>query len=132
VGFPKLTYPFSPILVVLNTIGPFILSAAAIPLLVFWNVPPTLKAGPTIPLLSNLLTACFGFLAYHTALTLSSAIFAAHLRRHLMVWKVFAPRFMLSALTLLSVDVTILVIAVGWGGIGTLKKLNRSLGTAWS
>lgn len=132
VGFPKLTYPFSPILVVLNTIGPFILSAAALPLLVFWNTAPTRRDGPTLPLLSSLLVASFGFLAYHTALTLSSALFAAHLRRHLMVWKVFAPRFMLSALTLLVVDATVLVVAVGWGGIGTLGKLHRSLGTRWS
>lgn len=131
VGFPVLTYPFSPILVVLNTLGPFILSAAALPLLVFWNVAPSLKGGKTIPVLSHLVTASLGFLLYHTLLALSSAIFAAHLRRHLMVWKVFAPRFMLSALTLLAVDLTIIIVSIGWGGIGTLKKLAQMYGTAW-
>lgn len=131
VGFPVLTYPFSPVLVILNTLGPFMLSAAAVPLLVFWNVAPTFKGGNSIPLLSNLLTACLAFIVYHTAITLSSAIFAAHLRRHLMVWKVFAPRFMLSAMTLLVVDVTILVVCIGWGGLGTLKKLGKSFGTVW-
>lgn len=132
VGFPKLTYPISPILVVLNTVGPFILSAAALPLLVFWNTAPSMRNGPTLPLLSNLLVASFAFLAYHTVLTFSSALFAAHLRRHLMVWKVFAPRFMLSAMTLLAVDATLLVVAVGWGGLGTLRKLGKTFGTVWS
>ncbi|KAK9894711.1 hypothetical protein P389DRAFT_212446 [Cystobasidium minutum MCA 4210] len=131
VGFPTLTYPFSPLLVILNTLGPFVLSAAAIPLLVLWNVAPSFKGGKTIPILSNLLTACLGFLIYHTTTTLSSAIFAAHLRRHLMVWKVFAPRFMLSAMTLLVVDLTVLVICIGWGGLGTLRKLANSFGTVW-
>lgn len=131
VGFPKLTYPFSPLLVVTNTLGPFILSAAALPLLVFWNVTPSLKNGPTIPLLSNLVNASLAFILYHTAVTLSTALFASHLRRHLMVWKVFAPRFMLSAITLLAVDVTILVFSIGWGGLGTLRKLHKTFGTAW-
>ena len=132
VGFPRLTYPFSPILVLLNTLGPFILSAAAIPLLVFWNVTPSLKKGPALPLMTNLLNASLGFLLYHTAITLSSAIFASHLRRHLMVWKVFAPRFMLSAITLLAMDATILIISIGWGGIGTLRKVQKTFGSTWS
>lgn len=131
IGFPVLTYPFSPLLVILNTLGPFILSAAAIPLLVFWNVAPSFKGGNSIPILSNLLTACLGLILYHTTVTLSSAIFAAYLRRHLMVWKVFAPRFMLSAMTLLVVDLTVLFICIGWGGLGTMKKLANSFGTVW-
>lgn len=131
IGFPTLTYPFSPILVILNTLGPFILSAAAVPLLVFWNVAPSFKGGNSMPILSNLLTACLGFIAYHTTITLSSAIFAAYLRRHLMVWKVFAPRFMLSAMTLLIVDITVLVICIGWGGLGTMQKLVKSFGSVW-
>lgn len=131
IGFPTLTYPFSPILVVLNTVGPFVLSAAAVPLLTFWNVAPNFKGGDSMPVLSNLVTACLGFIIYHTTITLSSSIFAAYLRRHLMVWKVFAPRFMLSAMTLLIVDVTVLVICIGWGGLGTLKKVANSFGTVW-
>ncbi|CAD6569487.1 MAG: mannose-ethanolamine phosphotransferase gpi13 [Cyphobasidiales sp. Tagirdzhanova-0007] len=132
VGFPTLTYPFSPILVLLNTLGPFILSAAAVPLLVFWNVAPSLKNGPTVPLLTHLLRASLAFLLYHTAITLSSAVFASHLRRHLMVWKVFAPRFMLSALTLITMDATFFVFSIGWGGIRTLQKVQKIFGTAWS
>lgn len=131
IGFPVLTYPFSPILVILNTLGPFILSAAAIPLLTFWNIAPNFKGGDSMPVLSNLLTACLSFMIYHTTITLSSSIFAAYLRRHLMVWKVFAPRFMLSAMTLLITDITVLVICIGWGGLGTLKKVANSFGTVW-
>jgi phosphatidylinositol glycan class O len=36
------------------------------------------------------------------------------LRRHLMVWNVFAPRFMLGGITLLGVDISLL-LAVGVG-----------------
>ncbi|KAL7007323.1 mannose-ethanolamine phosphotransferase gpi13 [Cystobasidiomycetes sp. EMM_F5] len=131
IGFPVLTYPFSPILVILNTLGPFILSAASVPLLVFWNTSPTMKNGPSMPVLTNILKASFGFMFYHTSTTLATAAFAAHLRRHLMVWKVFAPRFMLSAITLLAVDATLLLFAVGWGTLGTLRKLKTTFGSAW-
>jgi phosphatidylinositol glycan class O len=51
---------------------------------------------------------------YHTALTFTSALSAAWLRRHLMVWNVFAPRFMLGGITLLFVDLSLL-LAVGVG-----------------
>ena len=38
-------------------------------------------------------------MVYHAGLLVSSATCAAWLRRHLMVWKIFAPRFMLAAVT---------------------------------
>ena len=38
---------------------------------------------------------------------MSSAVGAAVLRRHLMVWKVFAPRFMMAAVGLIAVDVAV-------------------------
>jgi phosphatidylinositol glycan class O len=44
---------------------------------------------------------------------LSSAASAAWFRRHLMVWKVFAPRFMMAGLSVLAVDVGLLFAAVG-------------------
>jgi phosphatidylinositol glycan class O len=47
---------------------------------------------------------------YFLLLLLGSSIGLAILRRHLMVWKVFAPRFMLGVLELLVVDVA------GWVG----------------
>ena len=48
-------------------------------------------------------------MGYFGALAAGSAVSAAALRRHLMVWKVFAPRFMLGAVGLFVVDVGVLV-----------------------
>lgn len=107
VGFEVVTYPFSPVLVVINTWGAFALSALAIPLLALWNVSPRPQA--TVPVLGHTLQLSLAFITYHSAITLASALFAAWLRRHLMVWKVFAPRFMLAGCTLLVVDLSILV-----------------------
>jgi len=112
VGFPTVVRPFSPALVILNTWGPFALSAFALPLLALWNISP--RPQGSIPLLAHTLQVALAGIIYHTITTLASAIFAAHLRRHLMVWKVFAPRFMLAGVTLLIFDLSI-IIAVGIG-----------------
>ncbi|KAG8902560.1 mannose-ethanolamine phosphotransferase gpi13 [Tulasnella sp. 403] len=130
IGFPVLTYPFSPLLVALNTFGPIALPALAAPLFALWNVdPPTDFAAkpsqkdapsetPTTQarVISNVLKISIGVSLYHSALTLGTAISAAILRRHLMVWKVFAPRFMLGGVALLVVDVT-LVFGMGVGSM---------------
>lgn len=49
IGFPKLAYPFSPALVLINTLGPFLLSALAVPLFVFWNLSCVRPLAPTSP-----------------------------------------------------------------------------------
>ena len=51
---------------------------------------------------------------YYACLLLGSATSAAVLRRHLMVWKVFAPRFMAAVAELLAVDMAV-VLGLGIG-----------------
>ena len=65
---------------------------------------------------------------YFATLLLGTAASAAILRRHLMVWKVFAPRFMLGVLGVLAIDVAVLVgVAVGVERIaGRVEKLFRA------
>jgi phosphatidylinositol glycan class O len=41
-------------------------------------------------------------------------MWAGHLRRHLMLYRIFCPRFMVGAAVLLTVDVVSIVIAL-WG-----------------
>lgn len=106
VGFESVTYPYSPLLVIINTWGPFALSALAVPLLALWNISP--RPQGSAPLLAHSLQLSIAFIIYHTTVTFASALFAAWLRRHLMVWKVFAPRFMLAGCTLMVVDLTLL------------------------
>jgi GPI ethanolamine phosphate transferase 3 subunit O len=118
----KLSYPLSPILVVLNTLGPTVLIASAAPLLAIWNRAPQQQqqqvqdqdreeerrsAGAAALLDST--RACLGISQYLTTLLLGTALSAAWLRRHLMVWKVFAPRYILAAFQLLLVDLVLII-----------------------
>ncbi|KAM0746783.1 hypothetical protein T439DRAFT_383821 [Meredithblackwellia eburnea MCA 4105] len=129
IGFPRLVYPFSPLLVILNTLGPFILTSLLIPLFSFWALSPRLRDQPPLPLLRTLLRTAAAYSTYQTLVTLSTAFWAGYFRRHLMVWKVFAPRFMLGGITVLATDVVLLVLAVGWGGLGTIAKAKMMFGT---
>jgi phosphatidylinositol glycan class O len=112
VGFESVTYPFSPLFVILNAFGPLALSALFIPLLSTWNISP--RPQSTIPILGHTLQLTLAFVMYHTALTFASAFMAAWHRRHLMAWTIFAPRFMLGGITLVVVDLSVLV-AIGVG-----------------
>ncbi|KAI0773128.1 hypothetical protein BD413DRAFT_539380 [Trametes elegans] len=115
---PTLTYPISPLLVVLNTLGPHFLIALATPLLALWNVAPLPQPAADVSVRANAVRASLGVMLYHATLLLSSAVCAAWLRRHLMVWKIFAPRFMLSALTVVAVDLAVLFgVGVGVGRV---------------
>ncbi|KAF8312210.1 hypothetical protein DL93DRAFT_2082318 [Clavulina sp. PMI_390] len=143
VGFPILTYPWSPALVSLNTFGSFLLCALAVPLFVAWDVapiqppppPPANKTSPPTPaprqttaLIPHALQLALSTQLYFSTILLGSATSAALLRRHLMVWKVFAPRFMLGGVVLLVVDAG---LALGvWGGLlwGVVGKVERLFG----
>ncbi|CDO76821.1 hypothetical protein BN946_scf185033.g18 [Trametes cinnabarina] len=113
---PTLTYPLSPLLVTFNTLGPHFLIALAAPLLTLWNVAPLPQPATDVRVRRNAAQAGLGMMLYHATLLLSSAVCSAWLRRHLMVWKIFAPRFMLSALTVVAVDLAVCSgWASGWG-----------------
>ncbi|KAH9895692.1 hypothetical protein C8Q73DRAFT_728821 [Cubamyces lactineus] len=115
---PTLTYPLSPLLVTLNTLGPHFLIALAAPLLALWNVAPLPQPAADVRVRLDAVRASLGMMLYHAVLLLSSAVCSAWLRRHLMVWKIFAPRFMLSALTVVVVDLAVLFgVSVGVGRV---------------
>ncbi|KAI0631433.1 hypothetical protein C8Q77DRAFT_1126725 [Trametes polyzona] len=115
---PTLTYPLSPLLVILNTFGPLFLLALAAPLLALWNVAPLPQPAADVKVRLDAVRAGLGVMVYHATLLLSSAVCSAWLRRHLMVWKIFAPRFMLSAITVVVVDLAVLFgVGVGVGRV---------------
>lgn len=127
------TYPWSALTVVINSIGPIFLFAMAAPLLGLWNRAPesslASKNDGDADLKSNRddgearrdevdldtrvkgdsTLASLSMMMYYTALLLGASVSAAILRRHLMVWKVFAPRFMAGVLGLVAVDLGVLV-----------------------
>lgn len=129
IGFPTVLYPVSPTLVVLNTLGPHLLAALSIPLFVFWNLSPTLKDQTPLLLLRHLLRAGAAYSTYQAVVSLATGLFAAHFRRHLMVWKIFAPRFMLGGITMLGTDIVLVALAMAWGALGTIEKARATLGT---
>lgn len=102
-------YPWSPILVVINTFAGQILAAVSVPLVVLWKTGPRRKG-----VLESVSRALGIFVAYFAVESLATMAWAGYLRRHLMLYRVFSPRFMMAAMVLLIVDVVgILVTLTG-------------------
>ena len=112
---PTVSFPFSHLTAITNTLGPYFLMALASPLLALWNLPPLPQPRG---LTSSSLRASLAIMLYFTVLLLGSAACAAALRRHLMVWKIFAPRYMFAATSLLAIDLGVLVgVGIGVGRV---------------
>ena len=94
-------YPWSPLAVILNSFGPQILAAACVPLVTtLWKVGPKQKG-----VLEATSRALGVFVAFYAVEALATMSWAGHLRRHLMLYRVFSPRYMMAVLVLLVVDV---------------------------
>ncbi|KAL8381462.1 hypothetical protein RB595_005634 [Gaeumannomyces hyphopodioides] len=104
----SIRYPWSPLLVALNTFAPHFLAAAALPLLVVWKVGP--KGRGLLGRLSARAAAVF--VAYFAVQSVATMAWAAHLRRHLMLFRVFCPRFMMGAAVLLLVDIAVVAVSL--------------------
>lgn len=128
VGFmttETIVLPFTHLNIVLNTFGSFIIMCLCIPLITLWKVAPSNKP---ITALSQIITNVTTVMSYQTLTSISSLIFAAHFRRHLMVWKIFAPRFMLSGMLLVVVNLTLITITLWFGTGKVLTQVNRIFG----
>ncbi|KAG6829632.1 hypothetical protein H0H92_003965 [Tricholoma furcatifolium] len=147
---PTLKYPWAPITVVLNSVGPMFLMALAAPLLALWNRAPVLNITPEsqaheqksstearaeeskllasdVQVKGESTLAAVGYMAYYATLLLGTAVSAAILRRHLMVWKVFAPRFMAGVLGILVADAGVF-FGVGVGVERITYRVGRMFG----
>ncbi|KAF8879596.1 hypothetical protein BD779DRAFT_1551439 [Infundibulicybe gibba] len=133
---PTLSYYLAAVTVALNTLGPIFLIVLAVPLVALWNrAPLPAQAGgdrrpQDTQVKGESTLAALGAMAYFAALLVGTAVSAAVLRRHLMVWKVFAPRFMAGALHLLAADLAVLLgVGVGLERIlYRVRNLFRRLG----
>ncbi|KAF9432887.1 mannose-ethanolamine phosphotransferase gpi13 [Entomortierella beljakovae] len=113
IGLSTLSYIFSPILVILNTLGPFIMCAVALPLVLLWKLPPKGDKLGRFVLFPDMTRLCLMMMMHQSLVLVANMFFTGGMfRRHLMVWKVFAPRFMLQATALLSMDLALVAIAV--------------------
>nr|POE93079.1 gpi ethanolamine phosphate transferase 3 [Quercus suber] len=108
----SLSYPLAPLMVILNTFGPHLLCALAVPAIPMWKVAPRSPG-----LLGRVAAALATHLLFYAALALATIVEAAWLRRHLMLYRVFMPRMLLAAAVLLLVDLVaawIALLGVRW------------------
>lgn len=102
-------YPWTPVVVVLNTFGAQILCAVAVPAIVLWKIKPQQKG-----LLGALAKATATHMLFYATINLATTMWAGHLRRHLMLYRIFSPRFMLGAASLVVVDLVCVFVGL-WG-----------------
>ncbi|GAM86076.1 hypothetical protein ANO11243_040860 [Dothideomycetidae sp. 11243] len=103
------TYPWSPILLVLNTFAPLILSTIAVPTLALWKIPPRT---PARVILENIARDLTTYLCVFAAFALATVVEAAWLRRHLMLYRIFMPRMLLAVSSLLVIEIVALGVAL--------------------
>ncbi|KAH9867693.1 hypothetical protein IAQ61_008287 [Plenodomus lingam] len=115
-------YPWTPIVVLLNTFGAQILCAVAVPGLVLWKVQPQRKA-----LLSTLAKGLATHVLFYATVNLATTLWAAHLRRHLMLYRIFSPRWMVGSVALLSVEVVGILVSF-WGARMSLLSVAEVFG----
>lgn len=107
VALRTIRYPWSPFLVLLNTFGAQILAAIAVPLVVLWKQPPKKKG-----LLNDVAKAMATHLSYYAVINVATMMWAGWLRRHLMLYRIFSPRFMTGAAVLVVVDLFGVLVAL--------------------
>lgn len=100
-------YPWSPLVVMLNTFGAQILCALAVPALSMWKVKP--KPGG---MLGRVAGAMATHILFYSAIAVATVVEAAWLRRHLMLYRIFMPRMLLASAVLLTVDIVAIFVAL--------------------
>jgi GPI ethanolamine phosphate transferase 3 subunit O len=162
-------YPWSPLLVILNTFGAQILAAIAVPLTVLWKRPidthgriplqlfqqpsaendtltttdPSQPASPSssasdnqqtdsktpmLRLLSEIVQAVSTHILYYATINLATTMWAGHLRRHLMLYRIFCPRFMMGAAVLTVVEFFVIIVALGLGARANTLSVTQVFG----
>ncbi|KAI9003375.1 hypothetical protein DFJ74DRAFT_694665 [Hyaloraphidium curvatum] len=101
VGLRHVHYILSPIMVMANFTGPFLLVGAAVPVLAVIRLG---EAGVGSQGRARALRATMLHSSLVACISLLSMLSCIVLRRHLMVWKVFAPRFMLAFVATIATD----------------------------
>ncbi|KAJ2347737.1 mannose-ethanolamine phosphotransferase gpi13 [Coemansia sp. RSA 2671] len=123
IGVREMQLVICGIIVALNTLGSFILASVCVPMAVLWNESlgsRVLRLAPE-SFVAKLGGAAALYVGYHAVVATSSAINAAVFRRHLMVWKIFAPRFMFSVPVFLVSTVVVLLLATGFAAMRVLR-----------
>ncbi|RDA82896.1 hypothetical protein CP532_4349 [Ophiocordyceps camponoti-leonardi (nom. inval.)] len=103
----SIRYPWSPLVVTLNTFAGQVLAASSVPLLALW------KSGPgERRVLEKTARGAAAFMAYFAVEALATMTWAGWLRRHLMLYRVFSPRFMMAAVLLVVLDLVVVLVSL--------------------
>ncbi|KAI9336192.1 hypothetical protein DFJ73DRAFT_763698 [Zopfochytrium polystomum] len=111
VGLKQVNWTISPVVMVLNTFAGPLLFAFAAPLLATWKREVTRSTGPRV--FKELQTTVLLFVAGLGTITTIATAMAGWFRRHLMVWRVFAPKFLFAAAQLFVLELVIATFCVG-------------------
>lgn len=125
VGFiltKDISFPFTHFSIFMNTFSPHILCGLSVALLTLWKQPPGILKPQTI--LGRIVSNCGMMIIYHSVLCLSSFIWVTHFRRHLMVWKIFCPRFILAAMCLLVTQFVITFLTIAFASGRLIRQIN--------
>ena len=114
IGLEEFDFYLSGALVTLNSLGPSVLCAAAVILLVASPSSSSSLSSSTSSSSSSYSLPYtqydLWFLVHRAMATLVSTVFTGYFRRHLMVWKIFAPRWMLAGLDLVVVQLVLVLV----------------------
>ncbi|KAJ3177686.1 mannose-ethanolamine phosphotransferase gpi13 [Gaertneriomyces sp. JEL0708] len=125
IGIRQLNYTLSPLLITLNTFSSHVLFTALVPLIYLWKRPLINTTHTTyVPGLTRVVMA---YLAMQIGTTVAATVGVGGFRRHLMVWRVFAPKYLfaVAGFVVVAVVVVVAVAAVWMGMMGYLRFLKR-------
>jgi len=126
IPFYDIVYPWSPLLIVWNTFGAAILGTALLPAVILWKREVKDMKGRE-SMLRSLGRQYARYLAYWVTVALATMCWAGWLRRHLMLYRIFCPRFLGAVAGLLVVDVVGLIVVMG-GVRGSAIGVGRVFG----
>ncbi|DAZ94731.1 TPA: hypothetical protein N0F65_012684 [Lagenidium giganteum] len=107
VGFDDFDFLFAGALLAFNTYGNYLVLLAALPLLLFNFVSKKSWQG----LRSQWWQAVLAIVAYFALNATVSTVFVGIQRRHLMVWAIFAPKYIFDGITLLVIEALLLLLS---------------------
>ena len=126
IPFTTVQYPWSPLVVVLNTFAAQILATIFVPLLVLWKQPPPASKKPMLGTLDDVSAGLAAFLSHFAVQGLATTMWAGWLRRHLMLFRIFSPRFLMGAVLLLVIDLVGIIFALGigvWSNVASIAEV---------
>jgi phosphatidylinositol glycan class O len=131
IGLKEVNWVLSPLLIIANTFASHILFSMAIPLVVLWRLSARKSiSNPTRAssmIWTRVCRITFAWSLVWTILVAAICIWCVNFRRHLMVWKVWAPRFMLGAVATLLNQLMLVVATLFFGVARTVDVVDKTL-----